>query len=482
MTFKDKVSKLAQYGRDMRVLYVEDDTLIRENNKELLLSFFPFVQTAVNGREGLEVYEKSSFDLVVSDILMPEMNGIQMIEKIKSINPHQSIIVTSACEESNYLLELINLGIGRFILKPIKTEQMIDVLLNVAENIFNTKKVEEYNHNIHRDLIHQSSLLEQYKEIVDITSIVSKTDLKGKITYVNDQFCKISGYMREELLNQNHNIVRHPEMSSAIFENVWATIKAKQIWQGTIKNKKKNGDTYITQTTIKPILDVSGNIMEYISIRFDVTELYELNEEIWSTQSELLDLVGEIGETRSNETGQHVHRVAKYSKLLAELYGLDEKDIMLLYSASPMHDIGKIGIPDSILLKPGKLNEEEFEVMKDHARIGSEIFKKSKRPLMQTASIIAYEHHEKWNGSGYPQGLSGENIHIYGRITALADVFDALNCKRVYKESWPMEKIIELIREERGKHFDPKLVDLFIDNLDQFIEISKQFSDLKPNH
>lgn len=481
MTFKEKVSQLVQYGHDMRVLYVEDDSLIRENNKELLSSFFPFVQTAVNGKEGLEFYEKSSFDLIISDILMPEMNGIEMIEKIKSINTNQSIIVTSACEESNYLLELINLGIGRFILKPIKTEQMIDVLLDVAESIFNTKKIEEYNHNIQRDLIHQSSLLEQYKEIVDITSIVSKTDLKGKITYVNDQFCKISGYTREELLNQNHNIVRHPEMSSATFENVWATIKAKQIWQGTIKNKKKNGDTYITKTTIKPILDVNGNIMDYISIRFDVTELYELNDEIWSTQSELLNLLGEIGETRSNETGQHVHRVAIYSKLLAELYGLDQEESDLIYSASPMHDIGKIGIPDSILLKPGKLDNPEFEVMKTHTVIGSEIFKKSKRPLMKTAAIIANEHHEKWNGSGYPQGLSGENIHIYGRITALADVFDALKCDRVYKKAWPVEKIIDLIREERGKHFDPRLVDLFIDNLEQFIEISNQFSDLVSN-
>lgn len=481
MTFKEKVNQLVKYGDDIRVLYVEDDNLIREHNKELLLSFFPFVQTAVNGKEGLEFYENDTYDLVISDILMPEMNGIKMIEHIKSINSNQSVIVTSACEESSYLLELINLGIGQFILKPIKTEQMINVLFSVVENIANTKKVEEFNHKVQSDLIHQSSLLEQYKEIVDITSIVSKTDLKGKITYVNEQFCTISGYTKDELLNQNHNIVRHPDMSSETFKQVWATIKAKKVWKGTIKNKKKNGDTYITQTTIKPILDTNGDIVEYISIRYDVTELHKLNEEIWSTQSELLDLLGEIGETRSQETGNHVHRVAKYSKLLAELYGLDQKESALLYSASPMHDIGKIGIPDSILLKPGKLNHEEFEVMKTHVGIGNEIFRKSKRPLMQTASIIAYEHHERWDGSGYPQGLSGENIHIYGRITALADVFDALSCERVYKKAWPMEKILDLIREERGKHFAPQLVDLFIENLDQFLEISSQYSDFLSN-
>lgn len=479
MTFKEILAKLKIQEDTIRILYVEDDTLIRDNIETLLLSIFSFVKTASNGREGLELYKKDSFDLVISDILMPEMNGIQMIEQIKLINPSQHIIVTSACEESNYLLELINLGVGHFILKPMKLEQMIEVLYNVIETISNARQVEEYNRSIQRDLTHKSSLLEQYKEIVDITSIVSKTDLKGKITYVNDQFCTISGYTRDELVNQNHNIVRHQDMPAASFENVWKTISSKKVWQGTIKNRKKNGDFYITETTIKPIVDTNGEITEYISIRYDVTALHLLNEEIWSTQSELLSLLGEIGETRSKETGNHVRRVAKYSKLLAELYGLEEKEIDLLYSASPMHDIGKIGISDSILLKPSKLSDEEFELMKTHSTIGYEIFKKSSRPLMQTAAIIAHEHHEKWNGTGYPHGISGENIHIYGRITALADVFDALSCERIYKKSWPMDKVLELIRVERGQHFDPQLVDLFMENLDKFIEISTQFSDAK---
>ena len=139
MTFKEKVTKLSQYGHDMRVLYVEDDDLIRAHNKELLLSFFPILQTAVNGKEGLEIYEKSSFDLILSDILMPEMNGIEMIEKIKSINPNQAIIVSSACEESGYLLDLINLGVGHFIVKPFNTERIVDVLYNVVENIINAR-------------------------------------------------------------------------------------------------------------------------------------------------------------------------------------------------------------------------------------------------------------------------------------------------------------------------------------------------------
>jgi response regulator RpfG family c-di-GMP phosphodiesterase len=191
----------------------------------------------------------------------------------------------------------------------------------------------------------------------------------------------------------------------------------------------------------------------------------------------MLSLLGEVGESRSQETGNHVRRVAKYSKLLGELYGLGEEEIHLVYSASPMHDIGKIGIPDSILLKPGKLDPEEYEVMKTHSAIGHDILKNSSRPLLQAAAIIANEHHEKWDGSGYPNALSGENIHIYGRIIALADVFDALSCDRVYKKAWPMDKIIELIINERGRHFDPNLVDMFMANLERFTDIASEFKD-----
>ena len=139
--------------------------------------------------------------------------------------------------------------------------------------------------------------------------------------------------------------------------------------------------------------------------------------------------------------------------------------------ASPMHDIGKIGIPDSILNKPGKLTYEEFEIMKEHANIGYEMLKNSNRPILQTSAIVANEHHEKWDGTGYPNGLAGENIHIFGRITAIADVFDALGSERVYKRAWTLDKILELFEEQKGKHFDPNLINLFFDNLDEFLEI-----------
>ncbi|MDD2950753.1 MAG: response regulator [Sulfuricurvum sp.] len=477
MTFKETVHQLSHISEGMNVLYLEDETLIRENTKILLETIFSNVVTASNGVEGLNLYQEGAFDIVITDILMPEMNGVVMVKKIKELNPQQSIIITSACEDGGYLLDLINLGVAQFLLKPIKTENLIQIIHEVVTNIYNQRKVNELTVQLKQDLLHQTTLLEQYKEIVDISTIVTKTDMHGHVIYTNEAFCKTSGYRFDEIAAQGHRILRHPDMTSEFYANMWQTILNKQTWTGTIKNLKKNGEHYITDTTIKPILDEFGNILDFISISHDVTELYDLNDEIWQTQHEMLSLLGEVGESRSQETGNHVRRVAKYSKLLGELYGLEEEETHLVYSASPMHDIGKIGIPDSILLKPGKLDPEEYEVMKTHSAIGYDILKNSSRPLLQAAAIIANEHHEKWDGSGYPNALSGENIHIYGRIIALADVFDALSCDRVYKKAWPMDKIIELINNERGRHFDPKLVDLFMANLERFTDIASKFKD-----
>ena len=203
----------------------------------------------------------------------------------------------------------------------------------------------------------------------------------------------------------------------------------------------------------------------------------KLSAEIEETQREVVFTMGAIGESRSKETGFHVKRVAEYSKILALASGMSEKEAELLKQASPMHDIGKVAIPDAILKKPGRFTDEEFEIMKTHAELGHSMIKDSTRPLLQAAAIVAYEHHEKYNGKGYPRGLSGEDIHIYGRITALADVFDALGSDRVYKKAWDDDRIFKLIKEERGEQFDPILVDLFFENLDKFLEVREKFKD-----
>jgi len=209
-----------------------------------------------------------------------------------------------------------------------------------------------------------------------------------------------------------------------------------------------------------------------------LAELKILNKEIIETQKEVIFTMGSIGETRSKETGLHVKRVAEYSRLFALLGGLDRYEADLVAMASPMHDIGKVGIPDSILNKKGRLTEDEFEIMKTHAALGYDMLKHSDRPIMRTAAIIALEHHEKWDGTGYPKGLEGENIDLYGRITALADVFDALGSERCYKKAWDDDEIFDLLKEQSGRHFDPELVQMFFDNIEKFFEIRSQYLDV----
>ncbi|KIM10847.1 MAG: hypothetical protein KU37_08985 [Sulfuricurvum sp. PC08-66] len=212
----------------------------------------------------------------------------------------------------------------------------------------------------------------------------------------------------------------------------------------------------------------------------DVSEVVALNDEIEYTQREIIYTMGEIGESRSQETGYHVKRVAEYSKLLAVYAGLGDIEAENLKMASPMHDIGKVAIPDAILKKPDRLTPQEFEVMKTHATLGYEMLKHSNKPILQMAAIVARDHHEKYDGTGYPRGLAGEAIHIYGRITAVADVFDALGSRRVYKEAWELPKILELFQAQSGKHFDPKLVEILFAHLDAFVAIRDKFVDKEP--
>jgi HD-GYP domain-containing protein (c-di-GMP phosphodiesterase class II) len=202
-----------------------------------------------------------------------------------------------------------------------------------------------------------------------------------------------------------------------------------------------------------------------------------LTEEIEETQKEIIFTMGEIGESRSKETGNHVKRVAEYSFILAQALGMSKSESELLKMASPMHDIGKVAIPDSVLKKPGKLTEEEYEVMKSHAEIGYNLLKNSKRNILKTAAIVAEQHHEKWNGKGYPRGLAGEEIHIFGRITGIADVFDALASDRVYKKAWELDRILNLFKEERGHHFDPTVVDAFMESLPKILDVRDKYAD-----
>ncbi len=202
-----------------------------------------------------------------------------------------------------------------------------------------------------------------------------------------------------------------------------------------------------------------------------------LNQEIEFTQREILYTLGEIAEFRSRETGRHVARVSKGAQLLARKLGMSEEEANTVMLAAAMHDLGKIAIPENILNKPGRLTGDEFELMKKHTELGHNLLKGSHRPLLRAAATICLEHHEKWDGSGYPKGLAGERIHIYGRIAAVADVLDALGNQRCYKQAWETDEIVAYFKEQRGRHFDPLLTDLLLENMDEFLGIREEYRD-----
>jgi response regulator RpfG family c-di-GMP phosphodiesterase len=204
-------------------------------------------------------------------------------------------------------------------------------------------------------------------------------------------------------------------------------------------------------------------------------EIKKATETLISREYETLLVLSKTAEYKDQTTASHIARVAHYSKLLAKYYGLNKEEQEKIFHASPLHDLGKIGIRDEVLLKSGKLKVDEFEHMKTHPQIGYEILKGTKNPFLEAGAIISLTHHEKFDGTGYPNELKAEQIHIFGRITAIADAFDALTSKRPYKRAWSFEKALEFLIDEKGKHFDPILIDLFVENIDEIKEIYNKF-------
>jgi len=257
------IEETIKYAKNLTLLYVEDNQDAREMTSMILDDFFGSIIFGVDGEDGLQKFKDNHIDLIITDINMPKMNGIEMCEAIRAINDEIPLIILSAHNEDNFFLQSIRLGINGYILKPIDIHQLTNLISRVVNNYKNAQEAKE---NFY--------LLEEYKEATNRSSIVSKTDQKGVITYVNDEFCNISGYQREELIGKNHNIVRHPDNPKDIFENMWRTIKnEKKIWKGVVRNRAKNGKSYYVDSLVMPIIDLHGNILEYISLRHDITEI-----------------------------------------------------------------------------------------------------------------------------------------------------------------------------------------------------------------
>ncbi len=234
---------------------------------------------------------------------------------------------------------------------------------------------------------------------------------------------------------------------------------------------------YITKP-ISPVV-LKGRIKTHLALsnqkKYLATQVKDKTKELIDAQLEIIRKLGIAAEYKDNETGNHIVRMSKFCYYIAKAYGFDQEKMDLFLHVAPMHDVGKIGIPEVVIQKPGKLNKDEWETMKNHCQIGADIIGEGTTELMRASRIVAFGHHEKWNGNGYPQGLKGEEIHIYARIVAIADVFDALISSRPYKDAWEVDTAVKYIESEAGEHFDPEVVAAFIKALPDILDTVSQY-------
>ncbi len=351
--------------KQISILAVDDEPFNLDLIEAAFMDYDNITLTnATNGQEALDLLEKQEFDVVLLDISMPVMNGIDVLKRIRANEALYQLPVLMVTANTEKEHEVLRIGASDFIPKPYDIEILCARTINYAK------------------------LNQFYKQV------------------------------------SNQKIILEEQVAQ----------RTKELHDALILSKQTEYE---------------------ISIR-----------------------LGRASEFRDLETGGHIKRMSHYSKLLAELWGLEKQECELVLYAAPLHDIGKVGIPDKILLKPGKFENNEFEIMKQHAILGAMMLDGADHfPVLKAGRIIAEQHHEKYDGTGYPNALMGENIHLYARIVAVADVFDALSSKRCYKEPMPLEKVLEIMKKDSGTHFDPKLIKLFLENLERFLEIQNTYLD-----
>ncbi|MCF6461003.1 hypothetical protein C3E88_08060 [Clostridium sp. Cult3] len=490
-----------------KVLIIDDDNFVHIMIKEILKSFRfedkPLtILSAHSSVEALNILnENKDVALVLLDVFIEEENtGLKLSKYIREVIGNKATRIVLMTNRGSQKLEeeaILNYDINGY-------EEKVQLLTNklytvVIASLRSYRDIMYINNNrrIMEEVVASSSNL---FEKISIQEFISSTfwHLNSIINLCReDGKCSVNGLAALRSLDEKafrviagygrySNCVDRRIMDSVSQEDFELVRKAYKMQDPLIMGNRYIS-YYYSSSGVEGIIfiETKGQInhmdRELLDIfHKNISAAFEslcLNKEIEATQREILYLLGEVTEARSEETGNHVKRVSKYSHILAEKYGLSPRSTMLISMASPIHDIGKVAIPDSILLKPGKLTSEEFDIVKTHTTIGYNLLKGSNRELLKSAAIIAYEHHERYDGKGYPQGLKGDEIHIFGRIVAVADVFDALGSPRVYKKPWVMNDILKYFKEERGKHFDPDLIDILFNNLDEFIAVKEKFSD-----
>ena len=357
---------------NIKILVVDDDDQIRDNIAEVLSQEGYQVYVASTGKEALQKVEEISPDIILTDYVMPEVDGIALCKNIKN-NPDTldiGVILITGLQDLDTKIKGLSAGADDFLTKPFLFPELIARIKSLA-------KIKKY-----RDF------MKNYQQILE-----------------------------------------------------------REVAKQTARLQKAN-----------------------LQLRLAFSEIKNLSLEV-------IYRLSKAAEYRDEHTGQHILRVSSYSEVIGKKLGLTDEQLELLKYGSPLHDIGKLGIPDYILLKPGKLTPDEWEIMKLHTIIGAEILQGSKIKYLKAAEKIALFHHERWDGKGYPYGLKGKKIPLFARITAIADVFDALTTNRPYRKAIDIDTAFKMIQEEAGTHFDPELVKIFLDIKKEIVEIKEYLKD-----
>ncbi len=303
---------------------------------------------------------------------------------------------------------------------------------------------------------------EVYRFALDhAADVVIITDTQARIAYVNLAFERVTGWSAAEVLGKKPSVQASPLTERGEYAKIWSTILLRGWWRGELLNRKKSGEEWTARVSIARVADASGGTVGFVAVETDVTELRRLHHELKAANLEAIYMLSVACEAKDETIGGHLRRVRHYSYALARRLGLDESEAEEIGYSSIMHDVGKLRVPEAVLLKPAPLDEEEWRLMKRHPRDGVAILREA--PFYAVARTIAENHHESWDGRGYPAGKRGEEIPLAARITSVADVFDALSSRRPYKDPWPEGETLDEIRRLRGNMLDPRVVDAFLD-------------------
>jgi PAS domain S-box-containing protein len=471
-----------------RLLVVDDDPAVRQALSVVLSSSGYICDQAASAIEALDHLKKQAYTCVLTDLVMPEKSGIDLLKDIVGSYPDIAVILVSGQNDTASVRKALKIGAYDYVVKPATAGE---ILMTVHGAL---KKREGYL----QEQTDKQSLQEKievgqmqyilFKDIVESTiDGIMITDLENRIISVNPAYENLTGFPHDELIGSTPSIFTR---------EIFRSLTLKGSWFGEVVDHRKDGSQWYSNITITRVKDSRGKAFADVSIVRDISEkkhmenqLIERAQELHSAQDAAIFGFAKLAECRDAGLGFHLERMRKYCKVLAEDLAhlpkyrseIDDAYIERLYKSSPLHDVGKVGIPDSILLKPGKLTPEEYDIMKTHSKIGGDALKSAESRLPGKSFLtlgreIAYHHHEKFDGTGYPDGLSGETIPLSARIVALADAYDALTSKRVYKDIVDPNESKRRIVIDRGRHFDPEIVDAFLRREDQFLKILSEFS------